>query len=52
MARKYIPVLVGDIPGKIYLEDLHKVHQILRKVEKKIPAFQKKKLKRKATHTT
>ena len=52
MARKYIPVLVGDIPGKIYLDDLHKVHQILRKVDKKIPAFSKNKSKRKATRIT
>ena len=39
MTRKYIPVLVGELPAKIYLDDLNKVHQILKKIETKIPPF-------------
>ena len=52
MARKYIPVLIGELPTKIYLDDLNKVHQVTRKIEKKIPLFEKKKLKKKGTLNT
>ena len=52
MARKYIPVFVGEQQSKVYLDDLHRVHQILRQVSKKIPPFEKKKLKKKNTLIT
>ena len=52
MARKYIPVLVGNTSGKIYLDDIHKVHQILRKVTATIPSFNKKRLRKKTTIAT
>ena len=52
MTRKYIPVLAGQLPAKIYLDDLNKVHQVVRKIDKKIPPFEKRKLKKKGTLST
>lgn len=39
MKRKFITVQVKDKKGKLYLDDLTKINQIIRKKHPKIPKF-------------
>lgn len=41
MKRKFISVQIKQRKGKLYLDDLTRIHQIIRKIHPKIPEFQK-----------
>jgi len=52
MGKKYLPVHVGNLLQRVYLEDLHRIHRFIKKTCPLIPPYSKLKINTKTSLET